>query len=140
METQPLTEMSNKTTFWSGGRGRGGRCLGLRVFRHLYANCLEILETSASWKPKGLSKPAQRLLFIANQDLFQTQISSFRKNIVCLIFHISIFFYTPPFFLLYNNDGFGLKLSSCYVLRPSQISCFKSCYSLGRTQFSVLFA
>jgi len=45
---------------WIGGvspRDKGGRCLGLKALPPSYADCQEILGVSASWSPKGLSRP-----------------------------------------------------------------------------------
>jgi len=36
---------------------KGGRCLGLSTLPPSCGKCLEILGTSNSWKPKGLSGP-----------------------------------------------------------------------------------
>jgi len=41
--------------------GEVGRCLGLTILSPLCADYLEILRTSASWKPKGLSRTLQGL-------------------------------------------------------------------------------
>jgi len=38
-------------------RGKGGRCVGLATLLPFFANCLEILGASTSWRPKGLSRP-----------------------------------------------------------------------------------
>jgi hypothetical protein len=43
-------------------RGKGGRCLGLTTLQHSCADCVEILGTSTSWNPKGLSRAVQGLL------------------------------------------------------------------------------
>jgi hypothetical protein len=37
--------------------GKGGRRVGLTTLRPACADCLEILEASTSWSPKGLSRP-----------------------------------------------------------------------------------
>jgi hypothetical protein len=43
--------------------GKCGRCVGLTTLPPSYTDCLEILEISTSWGPKGLSRPVQRLLY-----------------------------------------------------------------------------
>ena len=43
--------------------GKGGRCVGLTILPLSCTDCLEILEISTSWGPKGLSRPVQRLLY-----------------------------------------------------------------------------
>ena len=43
--------------------GKGGRCLGPTTLPLSCADCLEILEASASWSPKGLSRPVIRDLY-----------------------------------------------------------------------------
>jgi hypothetical protein len=43
--TQPLTEMSTRSIFWTGG-GKGGRCVGLTNLPPSCAECLEI------WQPQ----------------------------------------------------------------------------------------
>ena len=43
--------------------GKGGRCVGLTTLPSSCTDCLEILETSTSWDPKGLSRPLQGLLY-----------------------------------------------------------------------------
>jgi len=44
-------------------KGKGGWCLGQKNLPPSCANFLEILGTSASWSSKGLSRPAQGLLY-----------------------------------------------------------------------------
>jgi hypothetical protein len=58
--TQFLTETSTRGISWGC---KGGRCLGLTTLPPSYADCLEILEASASWTPKGLSRPLIRDLY-----------------------------------------------------------------------------
>jgi len=48
--TQPLTERRTM--------GKGDRCVGLTTLPPPCADCLEILEASTSWSPKGLSRTA----------------------------------------------------------------------------------
>ena len=43
--------------------GKGSRCLGLTTLPPSCTDCLEILEISTSWGPKGLSRPVQELLY-----------------------------------------------------------------------------
>jgi len=50
--TLPLTEMSTRDILWR----KGGRCVRLTLPTSC-ADCLEILEASTSWNPKGLSRP-----------------------------------------------------------------------------------
>jgi len=50
--TKTLTEMS---TIDVPSGAKGGRCVGLKMLSHSYADCLEILESSSTWNPpKGL--------------------------------------------------------------------------------------
>jgi len=39
--------------------GTGSRCVRLTTLSPLFANYLDILATSTSWKPKGLSRPVK---------------------------------------------------------------------------------
>ena len=43
--------------------GKGGRCVGLTALPPSCADCLEILGTSTSWSPKGLSRPVEGQLY-----------------------------------------------------------------------------
>ena len=40
------------------------RCVGLTTLPPLRADCLEILKTSTSWDPQGLSRTLQRLIYL----------------------------------------------------------------------------
>jgi hypothetical protein len=51
--TQPLTEINTRDVSW----GKGSRCVEMTTLSPSCANCLEILGTSTSWSPKGLSTP-----------------------------------------------------------------------------------
>ena len=57
--TQPLTEMSIR--IFPGGKG--GLCLALTTLPPPCADCLEILEASTSWNPKGLSKACSGIAY-----------------------------------------------------------------------------
>jgi len=52
--TQPLKEMSTS---------KGGRCVGPETLLPSYADYIEILKVSAFWSPKGLSRPAQGMIY-----------------------------------------------------------------------------
>jgi len=68
VSTQLLTDVSTRVFSW--GRGKGGRCVWMTTLPPPRADCLEILEASASWSPKGLSKPEYGflyLLYVINQ-------------------------------------------------------------------------
>jgi len=51
---QHLTELSSRNIFWVG---KGGQYVRLIALPPLYAECLEILEASTSYRPKGPSRP-----------------------------------------------------------------------------------
>ena len=44
------------------GTGKGGRCVGLTKLPRSCADCLEIL---GAWKPQGLSRPVEKLLYLS---------------------------------------------------------------------------
>jgi len=72
--TQPLTEASNS---------KGGRCLGLTTLLHTCADYIEILKVSASWSPKGLSRPVQGLIY--NSVLFwESTLGLSEKGLECV--------------------------------------------------------
>jgi hypothetical protein len=53
-----VTSASNRNKYQGSSlRGKGGRCIGLKILPLSYADCLKILRASTCWKPKGLSRP-----------------------------------------------------------------------------------
>jgi hypothetical protein len=54
-------------------RGKGDRCVGLITSPPSIAECLEILGASFSWRPKSLSRPVQRLLYVYSVELCRIQ-------------------------------------------------------------------
>ena len=66
--TQHLTETST--------RGKGGRCIGLTTLPPSCAYCLEILGTSMSWIPKGLSSPVMGQLYLLNFEIQEIAIDT----------------------------------------------------------------
>ena len=53
--TKPPTVLSTSIISW-GCADKSGRFVGLTSLPSSYADCLEILEDSASWNPNGLSR------------------------------------------------------------------------------------
>ena len=51
--TEPVTDMINRSNSWEEGRGAGCRCVGLTTMQTSRVDCLEPLEASTSWIPKG---------------------------------------------------------------------------------------
>jgi hypothetical protein len=64
--TMALVSSQREMSTWvfSWGRGKGGRCVCMTTLPPPRADCLEILEASASWSPKDLSKPEYELLYL----------------------------------------------------------------------------
>jgi len=47
------------------GGSKSGRYLGFATLLLSRANCLEILEASTSWKPKGFSRPVLKYVYLS---------------------------------------------------------------------------
>jgi len=81
--TQPLTEI-----YLVGGKG--GQCVGLTTLPPSCADRLDILETSTSCRPKGLSRPVHGLLYhYCRSMLLQNRAKQGRVNDGSTVFTFS---------------------------------------------------
>jgi hypothetical protein len=82
--TQPVTEMITRNISWGGGvggRGKGGRCVGLTTLPPSCARLSRNLAASTSWNTKGLSRPVMGLLYLQlSLDVFLCIVYNNEKN------------------------------------------------------------
>ena len=71
---QPVIEMRNRDLTFGRG-GKGGRCVGLTTLTLLFAGCLNIMEASTFWSPRGLSRCVSELLHLASNACYRTNFS-----------------------------------------------------------------
>ena len=69
--TQPLNRNEyRRFSFWD----KDGLCVELTTLPPSCADCLEILGTSTSWTPKGLSRPVAGKLYLFYLNRFQEHV------------------------------------------------------------------